>query len=176
MRITGISLLVGAVMSLIGTACPAQSEPVIFIKTDKPVQTTFEVDGVEIASDLLGTRSGREVTMEWTGGAEYSKSSLDNWNSELNCAEWVDNSANILTAVLPAAPSFELEPMEMTVEERQYPMTAIFTNATDKWSGNAASDRQFRMKLIPYYAWAHRGSGNMLVWLNSDAQPQRRGR
>ncbi len=84
MRITGISLLVGAVMSLIGTACPAQSEPVIFIKTDKPVQTTFEVDGVEIASDLLGTRSGREVTMEWTGGAEYSKSSLDNWNSELN--------------------------------------------------------------------------------------------
>ena len=90
------------------------------------------------------------------------------------CAEWVDNSFNVLTAVLPAVPEFETEQMEMEVEGRSYPMTAIRANAIDNWSGNTSGNRKVSLKLIPYYAWAHRGNGNMLVWLNTDAQPQRR--
>ncbi len=92
------------------------------------------------------------------------------------CAEWIDNAANVLTAVLPENAVFETQSMDMEVEGRQYPMTAITTTATDNWSGNPSSNRPFTLKLIPYYAWAHRGSGNMQVWLNTDPQPQRRNR
>jgi hypothetical protein len=28
--------------------------------------------------------------------------------------------------------------------------------------------KEVKLKLIPYYAWAHRGSGDMAVWLSTD--------
>lgn len=46
-------------------------------------QTTFAVDNVTVASEPLGTMSGKDVSMKWTGGAFYSHSSLDNADGEL---------------------------------------------------------------------------------------------
>ena len=81
------------------------------------------------------------------------------------CAEWADNAHNVLHTLLDSAASFAVEPMEMEVEGRTYRMNALRAEAKENWAGNLQTARDVSLKLIPYYAWAHRGSGNMLVWL-----------
>ena len=81
------------------------------------------------------------------------------------CAEWADNDFNVLSTQLPVNAQFRIIPTQMTVEGRDYPMTALETTATDNYTGNPAHTRQVNLRLIPYYAWAHRGNGNMEVWM-----------
>ncbi len=81
------------------------------------------------------------------------------------CAEWADNDFNVLSTQLPVNAQFQVIPTQMTVEGRDYPMTALETTATDNYTGNPAHTRQVNLRLIPYYAWAHRGNGNMEVWM-----------
>jgi hypothetical protein len=65
------------------------------------------------------------------------------------CAEWPDNSFSVREATVPADASFEVVPQpgllqginELVTETEEGPLT-----------------------LIPYYAWAHRGRGEMNVW------------
>ena len=64
------------------------------------------------------------------------------------CAEWPDNTCNVLDAELAAKPDF-------TLGKTTIAGTDIVTLATDS------------LTLIPYYAWAHRGQGNMAVWLHA---------
>lgn len=93
------------------------------------------------------------------------------------CAEWADNSHNILNTILDPKSEFRTAPMSMQVEGRSYGMTAIETQARENWSGNAQKARPVTLKLIPYYAWAHRGSGNMEVWMTGSVpagRPNRR--
>ena len=79
------------------------------------------------------------------------------------CAEWPDNDFDIMSVLVNRRPQFE------TVEKPDLlcGLTEIKTGAQvlgyDAEGRLTAADVE--LTLIPYYAWAHRGSGNMMVWL-----------
>lgn len=83
------------------------------------------------------------------------------------CAEWVDNDYNILNTSLPINSQFTTEATEMEVEGKKYKMNVLKTTAKENYTGNPSVTRSVNLKLIPYYAWAHRGNGNMLVWMSA---------
>ncbi len=67
------------------------------------------------------------------------------------CAEWVDNGGKALDLVLP-------DTAELTHEHHADHFDGVTLIEASWKEGN-------RVKLIPYYAWAHRGRGEMNVWL-----------
>jgi hypothetical protein len=83
------------------------------------------------------------------------------------CAEWPDNKQfDIMGALVNQTPQFSLG--KASVAE-----TPVVTLATD--AQTLSFDKQGRLQtadvrltLIPYYAWCHRGSGKMRVWLSQD--------
>ncbi len=71
------------------------------------------------------------------------------------CAEWVDNDGKVLDIVMP-------DNAELQTQYRKDlfgGVTVITGNVSDK-SGNKR-----KLLAIPYYAWSHRGPGEMAVWL-----------
>lgn len=82
------------------------------------------------------------------------------------CAEWPDNDFDVLRVLINRTPRFE-------VIERPDLLNGITQLVTD---GQEASYdgkgrlvlRDVKINMIPYYAWAHRGAGNMSVWLARD--------
>lgn len=87
------------------------------------------------------------------------------------CAEWPDNDFDVLSVLLNRQPSF-------TVTEKPdllYGLNQIQTPAqTLKYGAEGRlSVQDVTLTLIPYYAWAHRGSGRMAVWLPSDVKAAR---
>ena len=79
------------------------------------------------------------------------------------CAEWPDNDFNVHNILLNQRPVF-------TVEDRPDLLYGINTLSTDVQvlgydAAGKLSTRDARLTLIPYYAWAHRGEGDMDVWL-----------
>lgn len=87
------------------------------------------------------------------------------------CAEWPDNDFDVLSVLLNRQPSF-------TVTEEPdllYGLNQIQTPAqTLKYDAEGRlSVQDVTLTLIPYYAWAHRGSGRMAVWLPSDVKAAR---
>ena len=82
------------------------------------------------------------------------------------CAEHPDNSFDIFSALMNQEPTFRLSKGEVAGT----PITTIITDAQtldfNKQGKLAVSDQ--RLTLIPYYAWCHRGSGKMRVWLPQD--------
>ena len=92
------------------------------------------------------------------------------------CAEWSDNDFNVHTLLMNRPP--ELRVVEKP--ELLYGLNQIVTDAQalsyDKAGKLAVKD--VKLTLIPYYAWAHRGEGDMEVWLPMEvnatsAQPQK---
>lgn len=93
------------------------------------------------------------------------------------CAEWADNSFNVLNASVSTDAQFDIVPAKLTVDGRDYSFNALETDAKENYTGNPQHMRNVRLRLIPYYAWAHRGNGNMEVWLtrsNPKPVPMRR--
>jgi len=82
------------------------------------------------------------------------------------CAEWPDNKCDVLSVLLNQEPQFTLG--STTIAETS--VTTLTTDAQtlkfDDKGRLTANDE--RLVLIPYYAWAHRGNGNMSVWLPID--------
>ena len=88
------------------------------------------------------------------------------------CAEWADNEGiNPHHLLLPHQPRFEVLPaysiQNTEGDGKAFNVTAITAKAQD-----ASINREGRLavkdvdvKLIPYYAWNHRGAGKMDVWL-----------
>jgi DUF1680 family protein len=76
-------------------------------------------------------------------------------------AEWVDNDGSVLNLVVPDAAAFEEEHRTDLLGG----VTVVRTAATDK------AGRPRRLTAIPYYAWSHRGPGEMAVWLERGAGP-----
>ncbi len=80
------------------------------------------------------------------------------------CAEWPDNEGfSVRKVLLPKNP-------EMTAEHNPdllYGIDIISTKAQslDFDADGKLSVKDVDLKLIPYYAWCHRGSGEMSVWL-----------
>ena len=82
------------------------------------------------------------------------------------CAEHPDNSFDIATVLINQHPQFALGQTEIAG-------TPIATLTTSAQSLNFNAEGKLevhdeRLTLIPYYAWCHRGSGKMRVWLTQD--------
>jgi DUF1680 family protein len=81
------------------------------------------------------------------------------------CAEWPDNDFNIFSIIMNKKPVFNVE----TKPNLLYGINTIQTDA-QSLSYDAQGKlvtKEVKLNLIPYYAWAHRGSGDMAVWLPS---------
>ena len=85
------------------------------------------------------------------------------------CAEWPDNDFDIHTVLLRRSPSFEVK----TEPALAVPLGGIMRLTTEAQAlsydeSGRLTTRDVQLTLIPYYAWAHRGEGNMAVWLPID--------
>ena len=101
----------------------------------------------------------------------------------LYCAEWPDNKFNIMNVLLNQHPEFTTGSLPYSVfiadslknKLSQYENQKITTLtlpaqtlAFDK-NGNLTTEN-VHLHLIPYFAWCHRGSGNMKVWMPQDVR------
>ncbi len=87
------------------------------------------------------------------------------------CAEWPDNDFNIFSIILNKKPVFK-------VESKKDLLFGINTIQTDAQSLSYDTQgklvtKDVKLNLIPYYAWAHRGSGDMAVWFPVDLSATR---
>ena len=82
------------------------------------------------------------------------------------CAEHPDNNFDIMGALLNQSPKFTLGKAEIASTPIQTLVTQAQTLKFDK-EGKLQTEDQ-TLTLIPYYAWCHRGSGKMRVWLPQD--------
>lgn len=82
------------------------------------------------------------------------------------CAEWPDNTCDVLSVLLNQEPQFEMGKVTIEGTEVQTLVTGAQTLKFDDRGRLTAQDE--RLTLIPYYAWAHRGNGKMAVWLPID--------
>lgn len=79
------------------------------------------------------------------------------------CAEWPDNQCNVHTVLLNQKPAFSVvDKPELLggIEEIQTNAQALSYDKNGK-----LAVRDVKLTLIPYYSWAHRGEGDMDVWL-----------
>lgn len=87
------------------------------------------------------------------------------------CAEWPDNDFDVLSIFVNQKPQF-------AVTEKPELLEGIVELTTD---GQVLSYddkgrlqvKDVKLNLIPYYAWCHRGSGNMAVWLPQELSASR---
>ncbi len=82
------------------------------------------------------------------------------------CAEWVDNNGRTSNLLLPENTSFTTEFIPgllngVMVLKAEVPAVTINTD------GSAINTTKQSFNAIPYYAWAHRGKGEMTVWFPS---------
>ena len=82
------------------------------------------------------------------------------------CAEHPDNNFDIMGTLINQNPQFRLGKGEIAGTPIQTLITDAQTLNFNKEGKLQASDQT--LTLIPYYAWCHRGSGKMRVWLPQD--------
>lgn len=87
------------------------------------------------------------------------------------CAEWPDNDFDVLSAFMNREPKF-------TVKSNPDMLCGINTISTDAQvlgydDKGRLTTEDVKLNLIPYYAWAHRGSGKMAVWLPQELSASR---
>ena len=82
------------------------------------------------------------------------------------CAEHPDNNFDIMGALINQNPQFKLGKGEIAGTSVQTLVTNAQTLNFDKQGRLTTQDQT--LTLIPYYAWCHRGSGKMRVWLPQD--------
>jgi DUF1680 family protein len=79
------------------------------------------------------------------------------------CAEWVDNDGRAANIILPDNTNFtsSFKPDVLNgVEEITAQVPAIIVDSVN----NSVKTVQQNFTAIPYYAWANRGKGEMMVW------------
>lgn len=84
------------------------------------------------------------------------------------CAEWPDNDFDITTTLLNQNPAFQV----IEKSDLLYGITQLKTAAQSLAYGSDGrlTTKDVELTLIPYYAWCHRGSGKMSVWLPQDME------
>ena len=82
------------------------------------------------------------------------------------CAEHPDNKFDIFASLMNQEPTFRLGKGEVAGTAVTTLVTAAQTLDFNKEGRLVTSDQT--LTLIPYYAWCHRGSGKMRVWLAQD--------
>ena len=82
------------------------------------------------------------------------------------CAEWPDNDFSVLSVLVNRKPEFMVEHKHDMLCGINQIKTEAQTLLYDEKGRLQAKD--VSLTLIPYYAWAHRGNGEMSVWLAQD--------
>ena len=136
-------------------------------------KVTLELNGVPI--DLNMAKGYAVIERQWSEGDIIELNlpmpirrvaANENVKDDLNkvalvrgpmvyCVEWVDNDGKVLDLVIP-------DNAELKTEYRKdlfNGVTVITGNVTDQ------SGKERKLLAIPYYAWSHRGPGEMAVWL-----------
>ena len=87
------------------------------------------------------------------------------------CAEWPDNDYDVLSVFMNRSPKFEV----VSQPEKLYGINELITDAQilgyDDQGKLTTTD--VKLTMIPYYSWAHRGSGQMAVWLPQELSASR---
>jgi DUF1680 family protein len=79
------------------------------------------------------------------------------------CAEWIDNNGKASNLVMPFNTAFstEFKPGLLNgIEVLQANVPAIVVEN----NGEAITTKNQSFTAIPYYAWANRGKGEMMIW------------
>jgi DUF1680 family protein len=80
------------------------------------------------------------------------------------CAEGVDNRGNVSNLLIPDSAAFEVIKRAGVLKN----LTILSANVVGLYrekDSKKVEQRPHRLVMIPYYAWAHRGKGEMAVWL-----------
>lgn len=87
------------------------------------------------------------------------------------CAEWPDNDFDVLGVLVNQSPKIEVAEKP----ELLYGLNQLVTDAQVlKFNEDGRLDASdVKLTLIPYYAWCHRGSGAMSVWLPQELSATR---
>ena len=116
-------------------------------------------DSVTLKFDM----SPRLVTARREVSADRGRTAVER-GPIVYCAEWCDNEAKIPHVLLNDRAAFT----EQFCPDKLHGIVQLSTEAAQQ----LAFDEQGRLQvsdvpltLIPYYAWAHRGEGDMAVWL-----------
>lgn len=87
------------------------------------------------------------------------------------CAEWPDNDFSVLSVFMNRKPEFTVERKPELLYGIDELKTQAQTLGYDETGRLVTKD--VTLTLIPYYAWAHRGTGEMAVWLPQDVSATR---
>lgn len=87
------------------------------------------------------------------------------------CAEWPDNDFSVLSVFMNHKPEFTVERKPELLYGIDELKTQAQTLGYDETGRLVTKD--VTLTLIPYYAWAHRGTGEMAVWLPQDVSATR---
>ncbi|MDD3522980.1 MAG: glycoside hydrolase family 127 protein, partial [Bacteroidales bacterium] len=79
------------------------------------------------------------------------------------CAEWPDNDFELQQVIINPVPEFKT----VSVPGKLYGIIQLETQARLQSCDEEdhPAPKEVTLTLIPYYAWAHRGAGSMMVWL-----------
>jgi DUF1680 family protein len=80
------------------------------------------------------------------------------------CAEWPDNFGKVANIVLPQQATFTTEFKSDLLNGVTILRSEAIAVKVDTVANSVTSARQ-PFTAIPYYAWAHRGRGEMMIWL-----------
>lgn len=138
-----------------------------------------DVVGIHFDMDVRTVRANNKVVAD-RGQIAVERGPL------VYCAEWPDNNFDIMGMLVNQSPAFATgeKPMSAFIPaDRQKQLTLFKTQGITTLSTDAqllAYDKQGRLTtqderltLIPYFAWCHRGSGNMKVWMPQDVRATR---
>lgn len=118
-------------------------------------------DHVEIHFDMMP----RTVKAQHAVKADQGRVAIER-GPIVYCAEWVDNDYTVANAVMCQNPEFKIQHKD----DLLYGVTTLQTEAQlFKYNkkGRIVVDN-VTLNMIPYYAWAHRGAGDMIVWLSNE--------
>ena len=87
------------------------------------------------------------------------------------CAEWADNDFDVHRVLMNRKPCFEVTACPDLLGGIHRLKTEA--QVLDYTADGKLSVRDVTLTLIPYYAWAHRGEGNMTVWFPIELQAAR---
>lgn len=85
------------------------------------------------------------------------------------CAEWVDNNGKAANFIIPNSATFTTEfksDLLNGVEVIKSNVPAVIVSN----DGSSVSTVKQSFTAIPYYAWAHRGKGEMMIWFPTKVQ------
>ena len=82
------------------------------------------------------------------------------------CAEWKDNDGRAANIIIPANASFTSELKTDLLNGVDVVKTTVPVIQINN-EGTSVSTTNKTITLIPYYAWANRGDGEMMIWFPS---------